>query len=36
MKQLKEALEAAWIIPVFIVFLILSLLGFDLLWRIAT
>ena len=36
MKQLKEALEGMWIIPVFIVFLILSLLGFELLWRIAT
>ena len=36
MKQLKEALEGMWIIPVFIVFLLLAMLGFELLWRIAT
>lgn len=36
MKTFKQSLEGIWIIPVFIVLLILSLLGFELLWRIAT
>ena len=36
MKTFKQALEGIWIIPVFIVLLILSLPGFELLWRIAT
>jgi len=36
MKTFKQALEGIWIIPVLIVLLILSLLGFELLWRIAT
>ena len=36
MKTFKQALEGMWIIPVFIVLLILSILGFQLLWDIAT
>ena len=36
MKAFKQALEGTWIIPVLIVLLILSFLGFELLWRIAT
>ena len=36
MKAFKQALEGMWIIPVLIVLLILSFLGFELLWRIAT
>ena len=36
MKNFKDALEGMWIIPVLIVLLILSILGFQLLWDIAT
>ena len=36
MKTFKQALEGMWIIPVFIILLILSILGFQLLWDIAT
>ena len=36
MKDFKDILEGMWIIPVLIVLLILSILGFQLLWNIAT
>ena len=36
MKNYKDILEGMLIIPVFIVLLILSILGFQLLWHIAT
>ena len=36
MKNFKDILEGMWIIPVLIVLLILSILGFQLLWNIAT
>ena len=34
MKDFKHILEGMWIIPVFVVLLILSILGFQLLWNI--
>ena len=34
MKNFKDALEGTWVIPVSIVLLLLSILGFDLLWRV--
>ena len=36
MKDFKDILEGMWIIPVLVVLLILSILGFQLLWNIAT